>query len=358
MAFSASVHENFIEFPTGAAPSAAPGTLWAGSPALCPRVEANTDFHSGKALFTSVTRQELLQRTFPASAYLAAPSQIIQFNFIRTANNFGDNTQSNRGAGWFFYTGVMNTAFRITFGNASIGLGNTLYLQYFAGSTVMQLAFVSDNIFQLGVKYDCALRYTRATGTVELYANGSLVNSVSLVGMTGLDIIGMGIGRLGNISEASEYYTGDIYVYTDSPWLGPVEIRGGLPTADDTLQDWTFTGPTAWQSVNNLLAASPADYIESGTPGDISDFDCAVDNTSVFDIFSVCVSVYATRTDVLPVDIQPRLGQGVTFTNGANFTPPQATYERNEQVYLSNPNTVSAWVPADLSALLVGVEYV
>lgn len=357
MPFACHMAENFIEWPTLTMVGTFPGTGWSPSSGSAPSVQANTNFASGKCLRWQENHSLPASRTFPATV----PPGVqwgFQFNFIRQIDSDSSPTL-NGGQGIRFLTGLSDYYLQIVQGQSSVGLQNTWYLQSRAGASgTFQTIATSENKYLLGTKHTQAINADWTTGAFEWWIDDELIFSNTVPALGGSTPTAFEWGRLGTEAASGRTDIGDIILYTDENYNGPLEVRGGLPTANDALQDWSFVGgPSAWESVNNTFVNPPTQYIESGTLGDISDFVCPIDDTNVVSILSVEVGYYAIRTDVALVDMQGRIGEGISFTNGQTENPPQATYERFASYFdIVNPNSGVNWVPADLPNILVGVE--
>lgn len=359
MAFTAHLMENFMEWATGVLPGSIPGTGWSPASGTAPQVTANANFASGKCVRWLATNALSSDLAFPAGVPLGVPWGL-QFNTIRQADNTNsDPTSINAGQGIVFLTGLSGYWLRIVQGQSSVALQNSWYLQSRAGdvSTFQTLA-ISENKYLLGTKHTMSINVDWTTGTFEWWIDEELIFTFTSVDFAGATPTGFRWGRMGTAASSGSSDISDIILYSDAAFTGPLEIRSGFVTADDALQDWAFVGgASAWESINNLYSAAPTQYIESATLGDISDFVCPLDATNVVSILSVSSEVFAVRTDISPIDMQARIGQGIAFTNGPTINPPQATYEKFRTFFdIVNPNTGVNWVPADLPNILVGVE--
>jgi len=354
MALSAFWLEDFIEWAAAVNVATPPGTGWADTTGPC-TVQADANFASGKALRWTNTQAGGSTYTF---GVVPVGSLVVSWNAIRTSNASVEPTDGDT-SGWQFQTGVANTWFRIVPGNGGTGLGNTYYLQRRSGASgTFTTLYQSENIYPTGAKINFAFGFDSATGAVEFYINGSLVYSGVSAPFIGLNVIAMYLGRQGTGVSSSIHFSGDFFGYTGATYVGPVEIRSGFPTANSALQDWTAIGGSpAWDSLNNSIVAAPTEYIESAVSGNISDFEAPVNNTNVFAIWAAEVRYYATRTDVSLVDMNGRIGDGISFTNGSTTNPPQASYQFFRDRYAQiNPNTGLAWTTGDMAAAEIGVR--
>jgi len=358
MAFACHVAENFMEWPAAVMVGTYSGTGWGPSSGSAPNVVANSNFISGKCL------RWVSGSTFPAS--FSFPSGVptgvpwaLQFNTIRQSDSSSDPTSVNAGQGIQLLTSVADYWVRVVLGSGSVGLQNSWYLQSRSGAvgTFTTLA-VSENKYFLGTKHAMSINVDWATGTFEWWIDNDLIYSNTVGAFAGSTPTGLNWGRLGTAGGSGSCDIGDILLMSDYAYNGPLEIRGAFVTADDALQDWAFVGAaSAWEAISNLYSTSPTAYIESATVNDISDFVAAIDDTDVITILSVSVEYYANRTDVSPIDMDARIGQGISFTNGAAQNPPQGAYEKFRTFFNTvNPNTGVNWVPADLGNNLIGVE--
>lgn len=358
MAFDCYLAENFMEWPAATMVGTYSGTGWGPLSGNAPNVVANTNYHSGKCLRWVAANSLSADFSFPAGIPLGLPWGL-QFNFIRQADASVDPTDQNAGVGLMLVTGTANHWLRIVLGSTGVGLQNSWYLQSRSGATgTFTTLAISENKYLLGTKHAMSINVDWTTGAFEWWIDDTLVYSGTSVAFAGVTPTALRWGRMATGAGSGSCDIGDIILASDYAYNGPLEVRGGFPTANDALQDWAFVGgASAWESINNTYTVTPTEYIESSAAAEISDFVCPIDSTEVVTILAVSVEYYAVRTAVSAIDMEARIGQGVSFTGGATENPPQAAYEKFRDFFnVLNPNTGVNWVPADLPANLAGVE--
>jgi hypothetical protein len=356
MAFEAWWHEDFFEWAAASNIASFSGTGWSASSASSPNCVADADFASGKCIEWTAAMANNAAYAFPTlpGGVLAT----LSFNFKRRVDCNATPT-ANAGQGWRFLTGIGDHYIQICWGSVGDGLQNTLYLVSRTGATgTFQVLRQSENKYLQGVKYPMALTMDWTAGQFQWIVNGEILFSGVVADLAGLSAVGVQYGRLATAAGTGECRAGDFYLYTDSFYIGPVEIRSGFPTADEALQDWSFVGgASAWECLNNFLSLAPAQYIESATLGDVSQFTCPVNNTNVFQVYSGELRFYGVRTDVSPVDMESQYGDSVSVAASPTFNPNQGAYQYLKWFWNGiNPNTGIAWQLADLPASVIGFE--
>lgn len=350
-------HEDFAEWAAAAVIVSFPGTGWSGNTVGgAPVCSPDANFYSGKTIGYSNLHGNPALFAFEVSP--PAVVWTLSWNQLRVADATTAPTV-NTGNGMKFLTGLSDYWLRIVPGGTDTGQQNTLFLQSRAGAagTFVTRAQTPNNLF-LGVKYPCAITIDWATGGIQWIVNGDIIYSGTLPAFAGLSPTSMAIGRLETGASQGSMRYGDFYNYADSFYVGPVEIRSGFPTANEPLQDWSFVGgPSAWECLNNSLSATPTQYIESATLGDVSQFAAPVSMSNVFQIYSGEHRLYGIRTDVSPVDMVAQYGDSGSVADSPTLQPNQAAYQFLKYMMDGiNPNTGIAWQLTDPPASVIGYE--
>lgn len=328
-----------------------------GSPSVSmPQIVANTRFNSGKALrYSSGTFG--VQYALPT---IAAVARVYSWNQIRNADYTGAvPANDNLGVGMHFFTGVGGKFIRICPNTSAVGLGGQYMLQTqnVAGATFQTLAV--SPIIPIGVKVSMAITFDPLSGSVTWHINDSGVPIYSGIvpGMAGATFTAIQFGRITTGAATGECDWSDFWGFVSGVYPGPTEVRSAFPAANLPLQDWTPVGGTAVAVLGNTFAVTPAAYIESATPGNVSQFTAPVSNTNVVAIYSASHEYYASRTEAGAVTLNGQVGDAGVFTDGATVIPPQTTYQRFADYFgRTNPNTGLNWTAADMANNQLGYE--
>ncbi len=323
-----------------------------------PQIVANARFHSGKALRYAANNIFSCQYALPA---LPGVARTYSWNQIRNLDYSGAApTNDNQGCGMLFHTGLAGRFVRIVPNTSAAGLGGQYMLQAqnVAGGTFQTLA-VSPTQIGIGIKTSMALSFNPTTGEISWFINDPVnpVYTGTLAYLLGQDFTAVMFGRLGTGGAAGQCDWSDFWGFVNGAYPGPTEVRSAFPAATLPLQDWTPVGGTAVAVLGNTFVAAPAAYIESGTPGDVSQFTCPVPNTNVFGIYSASHEYYASRTEAGVTGMNGQIGDSGVFTDGATTNPPQTTYQRFADYFgQTNPNTGVNWAAADMANNELGYE--
>lgn len=194
------------------------------------------------------------------------------------------------------------------------------------------------------------------SGSLEVRVNGS---SAGWLALTGADTKP---GADTTVNRARLQVTGassitvdfdDLYItYGDElRWLGDIRVDALALTADSTPQDWTPDTGNAWERLNNTSAG----YITGTTLDDESLFDLADYTPATTAIHGVQVSAYARKTDAGSRSMAIEVKSDTTTDVGDTFGLGDTTTEYR-QVWLTDPDTASAWTDGGLDALEIGVK--
>jgi hypothetical protein len=207
--------------------------------------------------------------------------------------------------------------------------------------------------------------YHASAGTVKTWINGTLVidesglNTGSRPASVSFMIGGSQVTHILNGYYDDIIVTDGAGSYNNTRPIGDSQIVALFPSEDGNVSG--LTGSDADQIDNFLLVdenpePNTTDYCESSTEGDKDLY--LLDDLPNTDgsILGIQVEHYATKDDS-----GSKFGRSVIRTNSIDY--PQttvglstSTYEINEIIVEENPDTTSAWTPAEINALEAGFE--
>lgn len=283
---------------------------------------------------------------FGAQIPMLATSANVAFGFAHKMSSHQSSSATRRPAG----CGVATTAGDVVV--ASYDSATDKLLLWINGSIV----FTTTGTYALNVYYYIEVTYNGTTGAYEMFVDGTSVTSGTgaLTGVTFDRLVitsGQGLGS----SSSGNVYFDDIYV-SDGTRYGDIVVEYAFPDADTANADWTLASGTDGFAMVDNAPPNPAEYIESSTTNDISDFDVPDPTATVFQVFAVMVTTVALRTGASTEDYQPRLISNGTAGTGATHVAPQTTPAYTRDIFDTDPDTGIAWTPSGVSGLQVGVE--
>jgi hypothetical protein len=135
-------------------------------------------------------------------------------------------------------------------------------------------------------------------------------------------------------------------------------IRTLFPNADGSVLQWTANGAAnRWDCVDEQTPDEDTTYISSDTPGQIN-LSALSDMAGNESGIEAVIVQHRSRKD----DTGARSVRSLVRTGGANYTGTTSSlassYAHYASIWLTNPNTGSAWTRTEIDALEVGVETV
>ena len=209
-------------------------------------------------------------------------------------------------------------------------------------------------------------------GSVAMQLDGIAAGAAA--GVTTQSTVGGSLPELARVtatgsgSAIEDMYSDDWYITDDSGpaphngFLGDVAIYNLLPDGNGTYSEQV--GSDGNQIDNYLLVdefPNPDDdatYVESATNGarDIYTLDNLPAGFSTKDILGVNLHNYSRKLDGTPKQVRGLIRTGGADFAGADHQLNNASYEIHTDRWDINPNTVSAWTPAEIDALEAGQE--
>jgi hypothetical protein len=283
---------------------------------------------------------------FGANINLEATSTTVAFGFAHKMLTHQSSSTSRRPAG----LGVLTSTGEFVCASYDYLLDK--FVLWVDGT----LIFTSAATYSLGIYYYLEVTYNGTTGAWEMFVDNASIGSgtATLTGVT-FDRIGIYSGQGIGASSSGQVYFDDVYV-SDGTRYGDIVVEYSFPDTDTANADWTpASGADGFAMVDNA-PANPAQYIETSTINDISDFDVADPTATVFQVFAVMVTSVALRTGASVEEFNTRLISGATVGVGATNVAPQTTAAYRRDIFDTDPDTGIAWTPAGVSGLQVGVE--
>jgi hypothetical protein len=217
------------------------------------------------------------------------------------------------------------------------------------------LIFTTDTIYPRSVYYHHEFAVNRTTGAYEWRIDGNVITSGSGLSGTDFDRIVFTNGS-GGSSRDGIYFWDDISVSDAWEFLGDCVVDYDFPDADTANADWTPASGTDGFAMVDNSPPIPAQYIETSTINDISDFDVADPVPVIYQVFGVLVVSNALRTGASTEEYNTRLIQNSAVAAGGTHVAPQTTAGWTRDLFLTNPDTGLAWTPSDVLGISVGVE--
>jgi hypothetical protein len=189
------------------------------------------------------------------------------------------------------------------------------------------------------------------TGSFELKINGATAASGSSVDT-----------KQSANAYANTLYIGFRYntqklmdVYVASDFLGDVKVLYLPPVAAGTTGAWTASTGDPYACVDETTTPNTADYIESGTPGNISTF-AMTDISGTGSIHAVQSVMLAAKTDAGARSAKCVLRAGGADQEGATTHGIGDTATYFFEVWNVDPSDSNPWTVTDINALEVGVK--
>ena len=245
--------------------------------------------------------------------------------------------------------GQSSTAKSGLYVGTSSSSGSKVALIKYDGTTAIILASESGNSLVGGSQYKIDLEVINygATATVNVYINQNLVitytGNVAVSGVTNLDSVFLST-RAGSDIRVSEIIVADEDTRTMS-------LRTRYPTADGTTHDMTG----AYSDVDEITI-NDADVIYTNTAD--KDQQCEISDlpAGTFAVLATKIAVRACKSEDASID-KIKLGYlsdgTVAVGSAQSLTTSWDTYE---EIFATNPVTLSAWLQSEQNALQVNVR--
>lgn len=183
------------------------------------------------------------------------------------------------------------------------------------------------------------------------------VDGVNEINGTGLNTGTTSINRIECCEDAPTCDFDDMYFADDTTKRGPLRIEVLHPSSDYSITGYTpDTGSTNWDRVDDTASDGDTTYIQASSASDIALF--TMDDLSATPdgaIAAVELVNVSRRTDAGSRSISNTYDSGGTTGDGS-ITALGSTYAWYRDLYLTDPNTSSAWTAAGVNALKAGVK--
>ncbi len=283
---------------------------------------------------------------------------------IRTRLNYAKGVTFSGGAitsGWLSFRGRFDTTVggntkvlglcdsATTSSGIYVGQSSTtsqVIIYTWDSSTKTVLATSTNGLISTGVqKVDMQISSYGATGTVNIYVNGTLAvtytGDIRITGTAGLDCVCMG---------ESDTYISEIIV-SDIDTRNVTALKTFIPTSDGTTTDWTG----AYTDVDEATI-SDADVNYTDTTDKDQQFNVTDLPAGTFYISAVKIAARATKSEdaaIGKIELGWKNGSTTTVGTAQSLTTAWVTYE---ELDVLDPTTSSAWLQADMNALELTVR--
>lgn len=251
-------------------------------------------------------------------------------------------------------------SFNGSIANIGIRYSNDQRISIYRAGTLIG---ASSSTYNIGTYNYCELEVGVGTGgtvTINLWVNNVLEfnDTISACGTFSQFRIGQmnTSGSVGAGSTSTDF--DDIYIARDQDRLGDSAVIILSPNANATPQDWSVVGAASQYEAVANVPFDDAQYIESTTATEQSQFELANSPGSIFAVHAIANMYRAQKDDVQDVNVQGAIilpgSPDVVVTGSDNVLTQQWNYyvDVSEQ----NPDTVAPWTPADLDALELRFE--
>lgn len=194
-------------------------------------------------------------------------------------------------------------------------------------------------------------------GEIELKVNGSAAASA-----TGLDTSGGSIEEF-NIDmhpTSDDVWVDDFYVLntegsSNNTFLGDVRVTALRPKANGSVNNFTPTEATNWESTDETLHDGDTSYVEAGQLGAAEDYT----NKTFADvglapgtIFGAQVVNATKKTDAGRLDYKDEMViAGVRFDKGVDIVSTSGSYKMTTFIRDTDPSDSATWTEAKIAAV-------
>jgi hypothetical protein len=202
--------------------------------------------------------------------------------------------------------------------------------------------------------------YFRISNTVGLVQ--ARVNEVEKLNLTGQDtqatannyVTEIVIAHSNNNETVSDDY--DDIVIRDDTWSGDVEIAAIFADGAGTTTEWTPLSSTNVSNIDETAPDSDTTYNETDVVNEIDLFTFSNVSTTGT-IRAVVTLLFAKKTDAGTAKIVSMVRTNSTnFASATEHAPSLDSYEYHPTIYMVNPDTTVAWLPAAVNAAEFGYK--
>jgi hypothetical protein len=221
----------------------------------------------------------------------------------------------------------------------------------------------SSVLFSSGVwhHYQFKIVINNATGSVELRMDGSSSPAWNPTGInTRNGTVNAQVNKLNFISTigTTNLDFDDLYCFNDqgaapNTWQGDVRAVQQMPASDSAIAWTRSTGSTNFSLVNELKQNSDTNYVLTNTPGSADAYNVGALASTPISIIAVQQKMIYRMDDSGPHTIKQQLISGATTANGSTVSSI-STYQWQEDLYVTDPNTSAAWTATALNAVKIG----
>jgi hypothetical protein len=192
------------------------------------------------------------------------------------------------------------------------------------------------------------------TGSFELKINGVTVASGSNVNTRQSSNAYANV-FLVNFEGSASPYQKLMDVYAASDFLGDVKVLYLPLTGAGTTGAWTASTGDPYACVDETTTPNATDYIESGTPGNISTF-VTTDISGTGTVHAVQAVMLAAKTDAGTRTAKCVLRSGGADREGSTVQGIGASPTYYSEIWNTDPADAAAWTVTKVNALEVGVK--
>lgn len=288
-------------------------------------------------------------------------------NSLRGSSN-GQSVTKNIGSN----QGTFYIAFGLQLNSLAVSGSPTIYNFNDAGTIQDQLRVLSDGTIQalragsvsLGTSSPGAIvagAYQHVEVLITISATVGVfqvwVNSVSVLNLTGINTKNTA-NTTG--SQFQFFVPGNITIdFCDIVWsttrINDVRVETLVPTGAGNYSQFTPSTGNNWQNVDEVPPNDDTDFNSTSTVGNIDSFTHAALSGAPVSISAVIVNVRARDTTTGAASLAPFIRSSTTDSPGTAVTL-NTSYQDFQSVYLTDPATGIAWLPAAVNAAEFGYK--
>lgn len=172
-----------------------------------------------------------------------------------------------------------------------------------------------------------------------------------------LNVINATTNSVNALSNIDDLYVNDTTGGAPhNDFYGIVRIETLFGTSADATA-WTPNASTNVSRIQETSMDSDTTYNSSTVNGDVDTFNHGSLSSTPTTIFGTSIRAVGRKEDVSVQTLRTKLKSGVTTQNGASQSVA-TVYQRIQDVYLTDPNTGSAWITANVNSSKIGYEHV
>lgn len=183
------------------------------------------------------------------------------------------------------------------------------------------------------------------------------VNSVSVLNLTNVNTKQTANTTISGFSIVTPWSA--IHDWCDIVWsttrINDVRVETLVPTGAGNYSQFTPSTGSNWQNVDEVPPNDDTDFNSTSTVGNIDSFTHAALSGAPVSISAVIVNVRARDTTTGAASLAPFIRSSTTDSPGTAVTL-NTSYQDFQSVYLTDPATSAAWLPAAVNAAEFGYK--